>query len=168
MFEIELEFREGAIARAGHRRGHVAGAPRAEPLVETARIRIGEELDDPGVPAPRLVERVHHQRASDAGAMRGRLDPHVLQVPARAAILERAHADNRPVALGDPHVVRFEIAGDDRELRIPLAHPARRVPPVRLGAMRQIRQRIRVVFRGAAYHHRPRTTLLIAEGSAGV
>ena len=85
--------------------------------------------------------------------MRGGLDPDVFQAPARAAILERAHADDRAVALGDPHVVRLEIARDDRELRIPLAHPARRVAPVRLRAMRQVRQRIRVVIRRAPDEH---------------
>src|SRR5260221_2229268 len=153
--QIELEPQRGPILLSWHGGGHVAGGPRPEPVVEAGRVGIREQLDDTRAPAARFVERPCHQGPPDAGAMRGRLDPDVFQVPPRPAILERAHPDNRAVALRDPHVVRLEVPGDDRELRVPLAHPARGVAPVRLGAVRQVRERIRIVPRGAPDEHGP-------------
>ena len=133
--EIELVQRQRAISRAGHGCGHVAGMARTEPFVESAGIGIREELDDTRTPPPRFVERAGHQGPANPAAVRGGLDPHVFQAPARPAILERAHPDNRAIPLRDPHVVRFEIAGDDRELRIPLARKATVRPPASRAAV---------------------------------
>jgi hypothetical protein len=88
------------------------------------------------------------ERAPDSLAMNGRLDPDVLEIPPIAAILERTHPDDPAIAIRDPDVVHLEISGQDRELRVPLAHPRRRIPPVRLRAVREICQGVRIVSGG--------------------
>ena len=85
----------------------------------------------------------------DALPVHGGLHPHVLEIPPVATILERAHPDHGAVAIGDPHVVHLEVAGQDRQLGVPVAHPGGRVIPVRLRAMREIGQRVGVVGGGA-------------------